>query len=59
MPTIDLSAVASSRANRSAGASPVVPWIRTSATSRTHASRCASSAAKLSKERPATAFLFT
>ena len=42
-----------------AGASPVVPCTRTSATSRVHRARCASRAAKLSKLRPATALRFT
>ena len=48
-----------SRLNRSIGASPVVPWRRTSATSRTHCARCASNAGQLAKRRPATALRFT
>lgn len=41
------------------GASPVVPWTRRSAISRIQCARSASSAAKLSKLRPATASRFT
>jgi hypothetical protein len=48
-----------SRANRAIGASPVVPWMRRSAISRIHPSRCPSSAAQLSKRRPAIALCLT
>ncbi len=49
----------SSRAKRTIGASPVVPWIRTLATSRSHLARCASNASQLAKQCPAIAFFFT
>jgi hypothetical protein len=58
-PATGFSRAASSRAKRSRGTSPVVPCTLASAMSRTHAARCASSAAKLSKARPATALRFT
>ena len=48
-------AAASSRAKRTIDASPVAPWTRTSAISRVHRPGCASSAARLSKPRLATA----
>jgi hypothetical protein len=48
----------SSRSKRSRGRSFVVPWIRESAAV-IHVARWASSAAKLSKLRPAMAFRFT
>ena len=54
----DLSVCRSSRPNRTAGASWVVQWIRWSA-STIHSARYASSAAKLSKRRPARALRFT
>ena len=50
---------ASSRSKRAIGASPVVPWIRTFATSYSHLARCASNASQLAKECPAIAFFFT
>ena len=53
------SAAASSRANRSSGASPVVPWTRTSATSRLPRARCAALAAQLPNRGPAIALRFT
>jgi hypothetical protein len=52
------SACLSSRSKRHRGCSCVVPWVRVSATT-IHAARCASSAAKLSKARPAIALRFT
>ena len=51
-PSIGRRAAASSRPKRAIGGSPVVPWTRTSATSRIHQARCASSAAQLAKLAP-------
>ena len=50
---------ASSRWNRTSGVSPVVPWMRTSATSRVQRIRWASSSAQLPNSRPAIAFFLT
>jgi hypothetical protein len=52
-PAIDRNAPASARRKRSIGASPVVPWMRLSATSRIQPSRWASNPDQLSKRRPA------
>ena len=58
-PPIGFNRCASSRSKRAIGASSVVPWIRTFATSRSHLERCASNASQLAKQCPAIAFFFT